>query len=114
MKSAVLVIDVQNILFDPTPQPFERNEVLTRINKVTDWARQKDISVIFIQHEQTGTPIEYGSEGWQLQSSLHVESSDHFIRKTTPDSFYEQTWSRCCKNSVLSIFISAATPQSFV
>ncbi|ASG05482.1 MULTISPECIES: cysteine hydrolase family protein [Vibrio] len=87
MKSAVLVIDVQNILFDPTPQPFERNEVLTRINKVTDWARQKDISVIFIQHEQTGTPIEYGSEGWQLQSSLHVESSDHFIRKTTPDSF---------------------------
>ncbi|TQQ35601.1 cysteine hydrolase, partial [Vibrio cholerae] len=30
MKSAVLVIDVQSILFDPPPQPFERNEVLTR------------------------------------------------------------------------------------
>ncbi|KYN24602.1 cysteine hydrolase family protein [Vibrio metoecus] len=87
MKSAVLVIDVQSILFDPTPQPFERNEVLTRINTITDWARQKDIPVIFIQHEQTGTPIEHGSEGWKLQSSLHVESDDHFVRKTTPDSF---------------------------
>ncbi|HFC9432903.1 TPA: cysteine hydrolase, partial [Vibrio cholerae] len=42
MKSAVLVIDVQSILFDPPPQPFERNEVLTRINTITDWARQKD------------------------------------------------------------------------
>ncbi|WNJ97726.1 cysteine hydrolase family protein [Vibrio ruber] len=87
MKSAVLVIDVQSILFDPEPQPFERNEVLTRINQVTDWARQNNIPVIFIQHEQAGTPIEYGSEGWQLQSSLRVENSDHLVRKTTPDSF---------------------------
>ncbi|MBD1582860.1 cysteine hydrolase family protein [Pseudoalteromonas sp. S16_S37] len=87
MRSAVLVIDVQSILFDPIPQPFERNEVLTRINTITDWAHQKNIPVIFIQHEQVGTPIEYGSEGWQLQSSLRVESKDHFIRKTTPDAF---------------------------
>ncbi|KUI97291.1 cysteine hydrolase family protein [Vibrio sp. MEBiC08052] len=87
MKSAVLVIDVQHVLFDPEPQPFERNEVLTRINQVTDWARQKHIPVIFIQHEQAETPIEFGSEGWQLQSSLCVANSDHFVRKTTPDSF---------------------------
>ncbi|MEK1964987.1 cysteine hydrolase, partial [Vibrio parahaemolyticus] len=28
MKSAVLVIDVQSILFDPEPQPFESQIVL--------------------------------------------------------------------------------------
>ncbi|WP_038177895.1 cysteine hydrolase family protein [Vibrio rhizosphaerae] len=87
MKSAVLVIDVQNFLFESTPQPFEKNEVLTRINQITNWARHQHIPVIFIQHEQAGTPMEYGCEGWQLQSSLHVEDRDHLVRKTTPDSF---------------------------
>ena len=35
MKSAVLVIDVQSILFDPEPQPFESRVVLNKINEVT-------------------------------------------------------------------------------
>ncbi|TYW39353.1 cysteine hydrolase, partial [Vibrio cholerae] len=32
MKSAVLVIDVQSILFDPEPRPFESQLVLEKIN----------------------------------------------------------------------------------
>nr|WP_249185544.1 isochorismatase family protein [Moritella sp. 5] len=31
--------------------------------------------------------MEHGSEGWALQSSLITQSGDHFVRKTTPDSF---------------------------
>ena len=31
--------------------------------------------------------IEYESVGWALQSSLITEAGDHFVRKTTPDSF---------------------------
>lgn len=89
MKSAVLVIDVQSILFDPEPQPFESQVVLKKINEVTRLARAKSVPVIFIQHEQPKTVIEHGSEGWALQSSLVTKSGDHFVRKTTPDSFLD-------------------------
>ena len=87
MKSAVLVIDVQSILFDPEPQPFESQVVLNKINEVTKLARAKTVPVIFIQHEQPNSAIEYESVGWALQSSLITEAGDHFVRKTTPDSF---------------------------
>ena len=87
MKSAVLVIDVQSILFDPEPQPFESQIVLTKINEVTKLARAKSVPVIFVQHEQPKSVIEYESAGWALQSSLITQTGDHFVRKTTPDSF---------------------------
>ncbi|SBS38888.1 Streptothricin hydrolase [Marinomonas spartinae] len=87
MKSAVLVIDVQSILFDPEPQPFESQMVLKKINEVTKLARAKSVPVIFIQHEQPNSLIEYESGGWALQSSLVTQACDHFVRKTTPDSF---------------------------
>ncbi|HBC3506586.1 TPA: isochorismatase family protein, partial [Vibrio parahaemolyticus] len=87
MKSAVLVIDVQSILFDPEPQPFESQIVLNKINEVTKFARAKSVPVIFVQHEQPKSVIEYESAGWALQSSLITQTGDHFVRKTTPDSF---------------------------
>ncbi|QUM84907.1 cysteine hydrolase family protein [Moritella sp. 28] len=87
MKSAVLVIDVQSTLFDPEPQPFESQVVLNKINDVTKLARAKSVPVIFIQHEQPDTVMEHGSEGWALQSNLVTQSGDHFVCKTTPDSF---------------------------
>ncbi|EJO3864526.1 cysteine hydrolase [Vibrio parahaemolyticus] len=87
MKSAVLVIDVQSILFDPEPQPVESQIVLTKINEVTKLARAKSVPVIFVQHEQPKSVIEYESAGWALQSSLITQTGDHFVRKTTPDSF---------------------------
>ncbi len=88
MKTAILVIDVQSVLFDPMPQPFEAEEVVDRINLVTKWARMRGYPVIFIKHEQPNTSIEFESDGWKLQVGLVVESDDKFVRKTTPDSFF--------------------------
>ncbi|WP_427978661.1 cysteine hydrolase family protein [Agarivorans sp.] len=87
MRSAVLVIDVQSILFDPQPQPFEAQVVLNKINQITEVARAKSLPVIFIQHEQADSVIENGSDGWALQASLVTQAGDHFVAKTTPDSF---------------------------
>ncbi|WP_026970483.1 cysteine hydrolase family protein [Aliagarivorans marinus] len=87
MKPAVLVIDVQSILFDPEPQPFESQITLGNINRVTQSARSRSVPVIFVQHEAANSVIEYGSAGWALQSDLLTHSSDLCVRKTTPDSF---------------------------
>ncbi|KDM91722.1 cysteine hydrolase family protein [Photobacterium galatheae] len=87
MKKAVLVIDVQRICFEPEPQPFEGDVVVSRINQLTAWAREKSLPVIFIQHEEPGTEIAYQTEGWQLHRALVTVEGDRYIRKTTPDSF---------------------------
>ena len=87
MKSAVLVIDVQKILFNPFPKPNDSDTVLLNINSITSLARKKQLPVIFIQHEKENSEIEFNSDGWQLVEELQVESTDIVVRKTTPDSF---------------------------
>jgi nicotinamidase-related amidase len=62
MKSAVLIIDVQCGLFDENPRPYEADEIIERINNLTNQARSSEIPVIFIQHEQAKGLLEYGSE----------------------------------------------------
>lgn len=87
MHSAVLVIDIQRGLFDPVPRPYEANEIIERINRLTGRARRAGIPVIFVQHEQTAGILAYGSDGWQLAAGLAVGEQDAKVRKTTPDSF---------------------------
>ena len=87
MKSVLLVIDVQRALFEGDSQPFAADEVIHNINLLADRARESSVPVVFIQHEQAGSEMEFGSEGWQLQSDLNVHETDIFVRKTTPDSF---------------------------
>lgn len=86
MNSAVLVIDVQRGLFDSVPRPYEADETIERINRLSDRARTAGIPVIFVQHEAAGV-LAYGSDGWQLASGLVVTELDGKVRKTTPDSF---------------------------
>jgi nicotinamidase-related amidase len=86
MRQALLVIDVQRGLFDPAPRPFEADAVVGRINALADRARAHGVPVVIIQHEQPGTPLAHGSEGWQLERGLRT-GGDTFLGKTTPDSF---------------------------
>ena len=86
MKSAILVIDVQIGIFDSDTELFESDIVIEKINYLTNEARSRSDSVIFIQHEIPGI-VEYESKNWQLSSMLTVIPSDIRIRKTAPDSF---------------------------
>jgi nicotinamidase-related amidase len=87
MKTALLIIDVQQGLFDETPGPADAEAVIGCINALSARARAGDVPVILVQHEVPGTELEHGSPGWQLDSRLQATSSDCRIRKTTPDSF---------------------------
>ena len=87
MKSAVLIIDVQCGLLDKKPRPYEADNIVKRINHITCKTRGSGIPVILIQHEQASGFMEFGSEGWKLQSGLTISNEDYKVRKTTPDSF---------------------------
>lgn len=88
MKSAVIVIDVQAGLFDGDPRPDEADEVVQRINLVTERARAAGVPVVFVQSEHPGF-LEYGSDRWQLQRVLTVREGDIRIRKTKANAFLD-------------------------
>ena len=86
-RTALIVIDVQRALFESTPAPFDAPLVIERINALADRARAAAVPVIFVQHENAGSPLAFESEGWQLAAGLQRKPGDLLVRKTTPDSF---------------------------
>ncbi|SMF31498.1 cysteine hydrolase family protein [Pseudogulbenkiania subflava] len=87
MKTALLIIDVQRGLFDDEPRPYEADAVVERINTLAGRTRAHGVPVVFIQHERASGNLAHGTESWQLERHLRTVPGDHFIRKTTPDSF---------------------------
>lgn len=91
MKTALLVIDVQQGLCEGEHGVFESQQVIGRINQVTEKARAAGAIVIFIQHESKSGYLEFATDAWQLATGLQVAPTDLRIRKTTPDSFLRTT-----------------------
>ncbi|OOG14821.1 cysteine hydrolase family protein [Pseudomonas sp. C9] len=89
MATALLIIDVQRALCSGEYACFEINRVIENINHLSTRARIAGVPVVFIQHEEEGSPLAYGTDGWQLAESLEAEPKDYYVRKTTPDSFYQ-------------------------
>jgi nicotinamidase-related amidase len=87
MKSALLIIDVQQGLCEGEGQAFDSQGVIARINAVAQKVRLAGLPVVFIQHESGPGYLEYGSAAWQLAKGLQTQPGDRFVRKTTPDSF---------------------------
>ena len=88
MKTALLVIDVQQGLCEGEHGAFESSQVIARINKVSGKARTAGSIVVFVQHESKFGYLEFGTDTWQLAHDLEVFKDDIHIRKTTPDSFH--------------------------
>jgi nicotinamidase-related amidase len=86
MASALLVIDVQQALFEPHPRPGAAPEVLARINALSARARAAGVPVVFIQHEDA--EMIRDTPGWALAQELDVRDGDIRVRKSTPDSFH--------------------------
>lgn len=88
MKTALLVIDVQQGLCEGEHAAFASDEVIARINGLSARARAAGVPVVFIQHESGPGYLEYGTDAWQLARGLHAEATDLRVRKTAADSFH--------------------------
>ncbi|ATC97213.1 isochorismatase family protein [Pseudoalteromonas tunicata] len=86
MKSALLVVDVQNGIFGSSNPPYLSEDVVGNINKLVSYADISKLKTVFIQHEIPGM-LEAGSDSWQLFSGLTLVESGIKIRKKSPDSF---------------------------
>lgn len=89
MADALLIIDMQNGLYDGPEKPFEREHVLATLNQLIGRARAAGAPIFVARHTgPAGSPIEAGSPLWQLWPALQVdESRDHLFNKTRPSCF---------------------------
>ena len=88
MTTALLVIDVQQALCSGEWAVFEAERIIDRINQVTQLARSAGAPVVYIQHEESEGPMVFGEVGWQLDTRLHAQTADLYVRKQTCDSFH--------------------------
>jgi nicotinamidase-related amidase len=89
MADALLIIDMQTGLYDGPEKPFERERVLGTINQLIQRARQAGAPIFVARHTgPAGSPIEAGSQLWQLWHELQIdEANDHLFNKTRPSCF---------------------------
>jgi nicotinamidase-related amidase len=85
---ALLVIDVQNGLFNKSTSIYKADELMMNINELVDKAHLKDIPVVYIQHSNPTTLV-YGSNDWRLHAGLEPEKRDYRIHKQHGNSFEE-------------------------
>lgn len=85
-KTALLVIDVQNAMFDESGPIYDGEQLLKNLQDLIDKARTANVPVFFVQHNDeefiSGTPP------WEIHSSV-APNEGVVIQKHTPDSFHE-------------------------
>ena len=88
MKKALLVIDVQNGMFQDGNSVYKGNVLLHNLQDLIARARFCEIPIVYIQHNGPGGhPLEYRTWGWEIHSDITPSIEDIVIHKMTPDSF---------------------------
>ena len=89
MPTALLIVDVQNIVCSGELGAHEFERVIDRINHVAHKVRSVNALVVLVQHETRCGDMDYGSANWQLATLLDRSSSDVVVRKTASDAFLD-------------------------
>ncbi len=87
-NTALLVIDVQQALFERSTKIYQAEKILENINTLIDSARSHGIPVVFIQHSND-QQLKYGSPGWQFHPQIKPHKTDLLIHKKHGNAFEE-------------------------
>lgn len=90
METALVVIDVQNIMFETPGLPLYNEEtVLNNIQTLIAKARAASVPVVYIQHttEGIGSEFEKDSHNWQIHPAIAPQDGDTVSLKYTYDAF---------------------------
>jgi len=88
MKTALLVIDVQQALIDE--RPARTDEFLLNLRLLIDAAHAGGTEVVYVRHDGgEGDVLAYGSAGWQLERSLAPREEERVFDKRFGSAFQE-------------------------
>ena len=84
----LLVVDMQEGLLRGDPK-HDLPAVVDRINRLAARVRQRQGSVVFVQHDgPPGDDFEPGTAGWPILASIEREPGDRAVHKTLNDAFF--------------------------
>lgn len=83
---ALLVIDVQQGLFEKSTPIYKAGELLENINTLVGRAHESDVPVFYVQHSNARDLVK-GSAGWQLHTQLEPQHKDYIIHKQHGNAF---------------------------
>ncbi|SFC94399.1 Nicotinamidase-related amidase [Bacillus sp. OV322] len=90
MKQALLIIDVQNGMFNVGNEVYKSVSLLENLERLINQARLAEASIFYIQHNgPVGHPLEYGTKGGEIHPNISPRNQDVIIQKTTPDAFFK-------------------------
>ena len=84
MKTAFIIIDVQNILVETG---FKTERLLDKISYLQNHARSKNIEIIYVQHIENSEA--QTSEDWQLSALLNRKPDEKVFQKRYNSMFKE-------------------------
>jgi len=87
-RTALLIIDVQQGLFEKSTPIYRADELLGNLCHLIEAGRRADAPVFFIQHANKSSLAE-GTPGWQLHPSLQPEGTDLIVHKHHGNAFQD-------------------------
>lgn len=85
-NTALLVVDVQTGV---VAGAHNRDSVVANIGALVDKARQQQVPVVWVQHNDDG--LTRDSDAWQIVAELKPDASEPLVEKQYGDSFEDTT-----------------------
>ncbi len=89
MKTALMMIDVQNIMLTEEGGAHEADLIISRISRLLGKAREEAVPVIYIQHTEKEGELAEGRPGWEICRAVAPREGEAVVRKGSWDAFLE-------------------------
>lgn len=113
-SQALLVIDVQQGLFEKATPIYQAERLLDNIQMLVERAHQAGMPVFYIQHSDERALVK-GSAQWRLHARLHPQAEDEIIYKQHGNAFEDTVLAQALQaRGVSSLVISGLVTHGCV
>jgi len=90
MTAALVIIDVQEGMFQQPAPPHDGSAVVERIAGLLARARSERVPIYFVQHDSgPGDVLERGTAGWRIHAPIAPRPGETIVEKRHPSAFHD-------------------------
>lgn len=116
MPTALLVIDVQEVMFgnDEEPPVYKHEELVDNIKVLLGKARSAGAKVIYVRHNIPAfEPMRIGSPTWEIRAAIAPLEGETIVDKVDCDSFARTNLEEVLRTSGVSSFVTCGIQTDF-